>query len=876
MPPAATGDVRAAPAQGRGRRAVALGLMGASGFAGLGYQIVWTRQAALWLGQEAAAVLAVVAAFFGGLALGAWVLGARIERSARPARWYAACELAIGTWGAVLLFALAPASAALLAAGGADPGPARQWAVAFGGTFLLLLPATAAMGATLPALAGWLAARERRGGALARLYAANTLGAVAGVLATAFWLLPEIGLRATAALCIALNFACAALAWRWPDESPPAPEPAPAQNPSLRRGVPPELALLAATGLLGIGYEVVVVRVLSQVFENTVYTFALVLAVYLVGTALGAAAWARVLGHRLAGPARRGTLLALLAAACGLGLASLWVAVPVRDVLAGWVGSWWSDRMAAALCAEAVVALLAFGPPTLLMGALFSQLAEEARAAGIGFGRALAWNTLGAAMAPLVLGVLALPQLGAQATLLALAAAYALLAWRGSWRRPWPWALAATAGAAAALAPALVIVDLPTGGRLVSHDEGATATVSVLEDARGVRSLHIDNRQQEGSSATRLADGRQALLPLLLHPAPRTALFLGVGTGVTAATAAGFPGVAIDAVELLPEVLATWSQFNPPDGPRPRLQAADARRYVRTAAQRYDVIVADNFHPARSGSGSLYTVEHFAAVRERIAPGGLFCQWLPLHQLDLATLRSIVRSFQVAFPEARAVLATNSLLTPVIGLVGHAGMPQRDPAALRAALHAAAQGAEDAVPAAFGYGDEMALLGSFVAGPGSLARFAGGAPLNTDDRPVVAHAAPRHTYAPASSPADRLLTLLSSLTVAPIDIVVPGTDPAFSARLAAYAGARHSFLQAGRAVSPSPDVRQMLAQVQAPLLAVLNESPDFEPAFTPLLQMARALGRVDPPAARRLLLNLRALRPGSAEVEHALRGLAQG
>src|SRR5687767_4678951 len=150
----------------------------ASGFAGLGYQIVWTRQSALWLGQEAAAVLAVVAAFFGGLALGAWALGARIERSAQPARWYAACELAIGIWGIALLFALAPASAALLAAGGASPGAMRQWAVAFGGTLLLLLPATVAMGATLPALAGWLAVRERASGAVARLYAANTPGAV--------------------------------------------------------------------------------------------------------------------------------------------------------------------------------------------------------------------------------------------------------------------------------------------------------------------------------------------------------------------------------------------------------------------------------------------------------------------------------------------------------------------------------------------------------------------------------------------------------------------------------------------------------------------------------------------------------------------------
>ena len=96
------------------------------------------------------------------------------------------------------------------------------------------------------------------------------------------------------------------------------------------------------------------------------------------------------------------------------------------------------------------------------------------------------------------------------------------------------------------------------------------------------------------------------------------------------------------------------------------------------------MIVADNFHPARSGSGSLYTVEHFEAVRERLADGGLFCQWLPLHQLDLDTLRSIVRSFITVYPEGWAMLATNSLDTPVLGLVARRdGGPLRAGAAAR-------------------------------------------------------------------------------------------------------------------------------------------------------------------------------------------------
>ena len=183
-------------------------LMLASGFAGLGYQIVWTQQCALWLGHESAAVLAVVAAFFGGLAAGALTLGKRIASSARPARWYAGCELVIAAWSLLLMFAMRPVSVWAARLMGAQPAPAWQWAVAFLGTFVLLLPATAAMGATLPAMERMAAAMRGERRSVAALYAGNTFGAVVGVLATALWLIPRLGLARTAAVCITLNLAC--------------------------------------------------------------------------------------------------------------------------------------------------------------------------------------------------------------------------------------------------------------------------------------------------------------------------------------------------------------------------------------------------------------------------------------------------------------------------------------------------------------------------------------------------------------------------------------------------------------------------------------------------------------------------------------------
>ncbi|MFG6485838.1 spermidine synthase [Roseateles sp. BYS78W] len=803
-------------------RALALLLMAASGFAGLGYQIIWTQQMGLVLGHESAAVLAVVAAFFGGLSLGSWWLGRRIEASDRPLRWYAGCEALIGLWGAVLMAAMPATSSAALALIGPDASPAWHWSIAFGASFLLLLPATAAMGATLPAMA-------RLGTTtLAPLYAANTLGAVAGVLATAFWLIPDWGLTRSAGLCVALNLGCAALASL-----------ALKATPSVSPGTPTStrpLALLAATGLLGIAYEVLAVRVLSQVAEDTVYTFALLLAVYLAGSALGAAAFARW-------PALRNTprLLQALAASILLGMAAMWGAELIKAALH-------PETLAAALATEAVLALAVFALPTLLMGALFCQLSADAAAAGLPFSRALGVNTLGAMVAAPLFGVALAAALGPKLALLLVAAGYLLLA--PAWRSAAWWLPAGVTAALALLAPPLAFISLPEGGRLLSYRDGAMAAVSVVEDAAGVARLRINNRQQEGSSATVLVDGRQALLPLLLHGDAKRALFLGVGSGVTSGVAARVPGLQVDAVELLPEVIEASARFRATlgEGPSPQMHAADARRYVRTATRRYDVVVSDNFHPARSGSGALYTVEHFRAVRERLAPQGLFCQWLPLHQLDIDTLRSITAAFLQAFPDGAALLASNSLDTPTVGLVGRAG-----------GTHFATGTVKPELAARFGLADDFAVLGSLIADSAALHRLAGDAPLNTDDRPWVAYRAPRITYAPDSAPRDRLLNLLSEVSV---DTTTLLTTPDLAPRLNAYAQARRTYLDLGRHTAPSSDPAVMLARVGTPLLAVLRQSPDFQPAAEPLRRLAQALSTRDPPAAQAMTAALNDIRPG--------------
>src|SRR5690606_21189460 len=208
----------------------------------------------------------------------------------------------------------------------------------------------------------------------------------------------------------------------------------------------------------------------------------------------------------------------------------------------------------------------------------------------------------------------------------------------------------------------------------------------------------------------------------------------------------------------VPEVIEASAHFTnsyagASDLSRLHMMSADARRFVRTSDKSYDVIVADNFHPARSGSASLYTVEHFESVRQRLADDGVFCQWLPLHQLDLQTLRSIVRSYLNVFPQGAALLATHSLDTPTLGLISHKDGERFDVRQLQAQLAIArSYHAEN-----FGINGDLALFGTFIAGPRALAKFAGAAPLNTDDHPIVAYRAPNITYSPSSTPRDRLL-----------------------------------------------------------------------------------------------------------------------
>lgn len=853
-----------------------------SGFAGLGYEIVWARMLAVSLGHEIVAVLGVISALFAGLALGSFAFGRRIAASARPGLWYAGLEAVIGLWALALIFLSGPVGDMVPVLSPVDAPAVRQWTLAFALPFVLLLPATLAMGATIPALEAVLAPRLASGAAVGRVYAANTLGAVIGTLATAFFIIPALGLAGTLALCAALNAICALAMWATSLGAPSGAGGRSTQGGPMRvaragglaagRGRS-GLAVLFVTGLLGIGYEVLAVRVLSQILENTIYTFAVLLAAYLAGTALGA-----MLRNALPpseAPARRtailvsATALACLAGAALLSQSDL-ILMALRAAL--------PVTVPGRLAAELGVGALVFLPPTIAMGALFTDLAQASSDRAGGVGSALAANTLGAAIAPILFGPLLLPLLGAKLAFILVALGYLLVL--PDLRRPAlvGAALAGAAGLALLVSPvSLRFVAVPVGGTLLWHRDGVMASVSVVENSAGDRHLQVNNHFRMGGSASIRSDHRQAHIPLLLHRDPRRALFLGLGTGATLSAAGDHPGLTVDGVELVPEVVESFPQFAssaPQLGRNPdiHIHVADARRFVRAAGAPYDVIVADLYHPSVDGSGALYAREHFAAIRDRLAPDGLFCQWLPLHQLDMETLRVIVRTFLDVFPDASAYLAQFSVETPLIALVGR-NAPETYPADWL--TRRVRDPALDERLGAVELPDTISLFGLYLAGRPELRRFAGPGPVNTDDRPFVTSLAPRLAYAQMERPADRLVTVLEALQPAPEEVLA-GTDDTAQARLAAYWRARDGYLKLGAQMLAAKGPRDVIGMIAPRLLEFVSLSPDFAPAYGPLIAMARQLAVTDPAAARRLLTALDRANPARAEARRALAALPPG
>jgi spermidine synthase len=744
-----------------------------SGAAALVYQVLWTRQLALILGHTVAALSTVLATFMAGLALGSALAARYVERvpaGSRP-RAYAFLELGIAGFALAfpwLLRAGLPPLASLYASGAASPFVLESARLGVGAAFLLV--PTTLMGMTLPLLAALTGARAESAGRVAgTLYAANAVGAVAGSLACAFFLLSRLGIGRSTLLAVALNLAAAAIvgsnsrsrAGGW---SPPA-----AVRPAARPRERLVLAVLALSGLGALADEVAWARALVLLVGPTAYAFAFILATVIAGIALGSAAAAAVL-PRWRQPATALALVEAGAAAASLAVVAMIGRLPI---IVGELVRANADRMGRLMALEFAGVFVLLAPPCLLFGAAFplavQLLAKDAGGVGPAAGRAYTWNTVGAVLGAVLAGFVVLPRFGIRATLVAAAAAHAMagataLARRAPHRRWRPAAIVVVFALAAVgiprwerellsggvykyavyAAPGRLEEEL-RAGELAYYREGAEVTVSVKR-VGGTLSLAVDGKVDATSGRDMLTQRLLAHVPLLLHPAPQEACVIGLGSGVTAGSALAHPLRRLDVVEISPEVVEAsrlFGRFNRGalEDPRLVLRVADGRNHLLLTGRRYDVIISEPSNPWMAGVSSLFTRDFFFLARSRLAPGGLFCQWAHIYNMHPRDLRTVLAGFTDAFPAAALFLVNEG---DVLLVGADSALPTADMGALARRM------AEPAVRndlAEVEVRTPAGLATLYAVGGPALARFAAEAPRHTDDRPRLEFSAPRYIHA---------------------------------------------------------------------------------------------------------------------------------
>ena len=652
------------------------------GFAALVYEIVWFQLLEYTLGASAISVGILLAAYMSGLCLGSH-LAARLRDRIDPMRAYALMEIGIGLLGLAILSGLPIVNRLYGGLGASGPWDLALRA-AIAGT--CLLPPTVLMGATLPTVAAWVESTPRGIARVGGLYAANTAGAIAGCLVAGFYLLRLHDMATVTYTAVGTNLALGVSALAMASALP-ARRPAPrlvAQVPGQR----PDrviLFVIALSGACALGAEVVWTRLMALLLGQTVYTFSIILGVLLAGLSLGS--WLGSLRARAShDPARDlGLCQALLAGAIAWASFMLSRSLPYWPVSPALDTSPWIDfQLDLVRCAWVIL------PAALLWGASFPLALSASTAPGADPRRVVAWvysaNTVGAIAGALLFTFWLVPSFGtegAERALVAVAGASGAIVLasrrpRGAGRRR---ALAVASLLAAVMlmrllppVPAALIaygrslanrlgtrnpvthalVPLP---RVLYVGEGLNESVAVSATDR-VRQFHVSGKTEASTAPEDMRLQRMlGELPALMHPEPRSVLVVGFGAGVTAGSFVPFPSVqriVICEIEpLIPKCVAPFfaaENHGVAQDPRVTIVYDDARHYLLTSKDKFDVITSDPIHPWVKGSAALYSEEYFDLVRQHLNPDGVVSQWLPLYQSSETTIRGEVATFFTAFP----------------------------------------------------------------------------------------------------------------------------------------------------------------------------------------------------------------------------------
>ena len=681
----------------------------ASGCAAMIYEVVWLQLLQLVIGATATSLGVLLGTFMGGMCLGSLLLPRLVGPRRHPLRVYAILELGIGALGLALLFGIPALEEAYSRHAVAGPaGILLRGALAA----LCLLPPTILMGATLPTLARWVEAGPGGVPTLGVFYGGNIAGAVVGCLLAGFYLLRVFDMATATYVAAALNLVVAvaalilsALSLHRPAEPAVEDEPGVAGPAVGAGGV---YLAIALSGAAALGAEVTWTRLLALLLGGTVYTFALILAVFLAGLGIGSglgASWSR-----RAGSAR----VALGICQLGLTAAIAWSALVIARSLPYWPiqpalakDPWTLFQLDLVRCVWALL------PPAILWGASFPL--ALAAAAGPGqdpgrlVGRVYAANTLGAIVGALAFSLWLVPAVGtvdAQRVLIGLAAAGALAAlvppllsargvvrvagavallaalagagWLGRGVAPLPWAVVAFGRQSAVLlarSDTPVTPELPAGAdrpevACTFVGEGANVTVAVTETAQGVRSFHGAGKIQASTLPTDMRLQRMlGHLPALLHAKPESVLVVACGAGVTAGSFIPHPDVRrvviCDIEPMVPtQVTPRFGKenYHVVDGiaeQNPHTSTASRSRWCTTTAgtssgptrEKFDVITSDPIDPWVKGCAALNTVEYYRMCRDHLNPGGSVSLWFPIANGDLETARSLIATFFEVFPE---------------------------------------------------------------------------------------------------------------------------------------------------------------------------------------------------------------------------------